>query len=231
MARQLPKIRNAGPVLLRLTSGLAHELRNPLNSAILQLDTIFRLQPDATLPEPLTERLAAIESELRRMAMLVDDYLSLTEPREILPRPVALVDVVESAITNIAPWAAAGNVIVGHGVTPSLPLVSADFGRLTQVVTHILRNALEAVEPISPRTVYVDAGTVSSFAEVRVHDTGVGIPEHIREHMFKPFFSTKEAGTGLGLTLVQQLVSAHGGRVMVRSRPGETVVGFTVPLV
>jgi signal transduction histidine kinase len=208
-----------------LASGLAHEIRNPLNAALLQLTLLRRRleRPDAT-PETLRPAAAMVEHELHRLDRMVDDFIAFAQPRPLNLRPTDLASLCRTVAATVAPDAEAGRVRVRLEVPEQVTALPADPERLQQVLLNLARNALEAMPDGGELVLRVrrEART----AEIDVVDTGHGFPEHAP--VFDAFFTTKTTGTGLGLSVVHRIVSDHAGTITARSRPGETC--FTVAL-
>ncbi len=208
----------------RFTAGLAHDLRNPLNAAQLQLQALLRLS-SVGLPLFVRERVLAVNSELCRISELIDDYMSLSEPGITRLERLSLLDISASALTHLVD-ARLGSVTLENRISGELPAVLADRTRLTRVFIHLLKNSLDAL-PRADARIRLDAGTVfdsegnRSMVVVRVSDNGTGIDEETLPQIFEPFFTTKAAGTGLGLTLVKRVILAHGGVVSVRTQGGD----------
>jgi signal transduction histidine kinase len=211
-----------------MAAGLAHEVRNPLNSASLQLTLLERklernvgAGPETTIPIA-----RIIKSEIDRLDRLVRDFLSFAQPRPIEHTPVDLGALLESFATQIAPEAAkAGRALRCH-VAPDLPPVGGDGERLRQVLLNLTRNALEAMLE-SGSTLTLRARATPDDVEIDVEDDGPGFADDLP--VFDAFFTTKEQGTGLGLALVHRIITDHGGTIRVASRPGRTCFTLTLP--
>lgn len=204
-----------------LAAGLAHEIRNPLNAAGLQLHLLSRnveRLPDDDR-QGLGARIGIVASELKRLELMLTDFLELARPRPIAQEPVDMRRLLDEVVTFHEPDAQERGVkIVRNGPTGT---ALGDRERLKQVFHNLLVNAMEAtssgdtitlesaMDPADPPTVVV---TVS--------DTGRGIPDTTLLHVFEAFFTTKEAGTGLGLSIVRQIIQRHGGSVDMASTEG-----------
>jgi signal transduction histidine kinase len=210
-----------------LAAGLAHEVRNPLNSAALQLEVLERrLAKGGATPESTLPVAALISEEIRRLERLVSEFLSFARPRPLELQPTALEDLCRDVIAFGAPEAQAAGVTVALEVAPGLPPLAADPERLRQVLRNLVRNAIEAMPDGGRLTVRVRRA--GGGVEIDVADTGVGFGDEAP--IFDAFFTTKPKGTGLGLSIVHRIVTDHGGTVRVRSRPGETCFTIALPL-
>ena len=209
-----------------LATGLAHEVRNPLNAARLQLELLERRLRQEGVAAKLLEPGELARREIDRLADLLDDFLSFTRPPEL---HVAEHDVV-AVVAEVVAGERALAQRRGAELTLEAPLslvAEIDTLKIHQIVQNLVRNALEAVAPGGHVGVAIDAhgGTV----RVRVDDDGPGMPEAIRARVFEPFFSTKEAGTGLGMSIVHSLVALHAGTIELQSDPHGTHVAVVLP--
>jgi PAS domain S-box-containing protein len=210
-----------------LAAGLAHEVRNPLNSATLQLDVLSRRldRGDAT---PMSVRPIAeiVREELRRLERLVNDFLAFAHPRPLDLKPVDLPELCRTVATLLAPEAEAAAIRVATELAPELPGLRADPEGLRQVLLNLVRNAMEAMP--SGGVLTIRCRRTPAAVDIEVHDTGVGFADEAP--IFDAFFTTKPQGTGLGLTIVHRIVADHGGTLSVRSRRGDTSFTVSLPL-
>lgn len=209
-----------------LTAGLAHEIRNPLNAAILQLSLLERLS--RRLPSearaPIVAPLDLVQSELRRLDTLLENFLSFARPKDYARQPVDFSKLVERTVSLEAELAAKEEKTLAVNIEPRI-FVSGDEGALQQVVLNLLKNALEAAS----REVRVQLSRHVDHLELEVEDDGPGIaPEH-EARLFEPFFTTKSNGTGLGLPIVFTIVQRHEGSIAF-ARPVAGGTRFTVSL-
>jgi signal transduction histidine kinase len=211
-----------------LAAGLAHEVRNPLNSALLQLQVLRRrMERLGTRTETLEPIVVLVEDEIRRLERLVGDFLSFARPRPLELRSTGLRDLFDSVVSFVAPELEAARIAVVLEVSRDLPSLHVDPERLRQVLQNLVRNAVDAM---------ADGGTLTLRARgegdllaIDVADTGPGFPEETP--VFDAFFTTKSKGTGLGLSIVHRIISDHGGTLRVRSQPGDTCFTICLPLV
>jgi signal transduction histidine kinase len=208
-----------------LASGLAHEVRNPLNAALLQLAVLRRRleRPDCQ-PPALVAVTDLVELELQRVRRLVDDFIAFAQPRPLVPRPTDIASLCRTIATLLAADAERAGVRLHLELSDRIPSPVADPDRLQHVLLNLARNALEAMPDGGALTLRVRPGPRT--VEIDVADTGPGFPENTP--VFDAFFTTKSNGTGLGLSIVHRIVTDHGGTVRVRSKPGDTC--FTVAL-
>lgn len=213
-----------------LAAGLAHEIRNPLNSAQLQLRLLERRLGKVSDDEKLHEPVRVVQQELTRLSGLVQEFLSFARP--------AVLDVETTDVTAVARRVAELERPVArqHGVemifeAPGPVVIAADGDKLQQVLFNLARNAIEAtVDVQGQRCVWIKVAPHGPGASLIVRDTGTGMTDEVAARMFEPFFSTKAEGTGLGMAICHSLVTQHGGDILVRSEPGQgTEIEIVLP--
>jgi signal transduction histidine kinase len=210
-----------------MAAGLAHEVRNPLNSAALQLQVLRRrLAKGESTAASIDVVAALVEDEIRRLERLVSDFLSFARPRPLELQVTALEELCRGVVALFTPEVEAAGVELTLDVAPDLPPVEVDPERLRQVIQNLVRNALEAMPEGGRLT--IRAHRVDGHVEIDVADTGAGFGDEAP--VFDAFFTTKPKGTGLGLSIVHRIVTDHGGTVRVRSRPGETCFTVSLPV-
>jgi signal transduction histidine kinase len=208
-------------------SGLAHEVRNPLNSIGLQLSLLERRigRVDEGVGREMKELTRIIHEEVQRLDGLVGDFL-LFSRADRQHRPGDLAALVHEVAQLLEPEASALGVRVLHArIGKKAPWLDMDAEKMKQVVINLLRNAFEAMP--GGGDVRVETGVVDGRARLVVRDTGPGLPEGV--DVFQLFVTTKPKGTGLGLSIVQQIVMQHGGEVVAASEAGRGAT-FTVSL-
>ncbi|HVY36825.1 MAG TPA: ATP-binding protein [Polyangia bacterium] len=210
-----------------LAAGLAHEVRNPLNSAALQLAVLERRLERGEPPERAAPIVHIIKSEIDRLDHLVRDFLAFAKPAPLEPRPVDVGTLLASTAGLIAPEAEAAGVALSIDAPADLPSVAGDAERLRQVLLNLTRNALEAMQDGGGHLT-LRGRRDGETLEVDVEDDGPGFPNDLP--VFDAFFTTKDQGTGLGLSLAHRIVADHGGTIRVASRPGRTCFTFTLPV-
>ena len=214
-----------------LASGLAHEIRNPLNSLNLNMQMLEE-EIEEGGSAPTGKRLLAItRSELSRLERLVSDFLAYAKPRplemEEMPAVRPLERVREVLAGEIQKRGARVEVHDASGGAR----VRVDPGQINQLLLNLAQNALAATEETG-RTPVLDLSATrhGSTVALSVKDNGIGIPPEERERVFEIFYSTRKGGTGLGLAIVDRIARGHGGRVRVESEPGEgTTVTVELP--
>jgi two-component system sensor histidine kinase HydH len=210
-----------------MAAGLAHELRNPLNAAQLQLSLAERKLAGSSTPAPKRARhaVAVAQTELKRLAGLVSDFLQFAKPNPLELKRIDLLSLAKQLHELLRPEAAEFGVTLLLEPGSSLEL-DVDEAKMKQVMLNLMRNAIEA----SPRgaTVRTRIETDGEQGRLIVEDAGPGIAPDAP--IFEPFFTTKSNGTGLGLAIVHRIVLDHAGTVHVESRPGLTQFSVSLPL-
>jgi PAS domain S-box-containing protein len=216
----------------RLALNLAHEIRNPLNAAVLQLHLLGRDIDKLAIPEgasqALHKRAEIVGDEIGRLNRLLTEFLELARPRGMARGPVHVGKLVDDVLDLERDTAAAHGVTIVRDVASDGCVAIADGEKLKQVVINLVVNAIEAMKEGGTLTAKVTC--TSGHVEISIEDTGVGIaPEHLA-NLFDPFFTTKEGGTGLGLSIVRKIVDQHAGEVQVDSERGRgTRVRVRIP--
>lgn len=169
--------------------------------------------------EKLTGRLEVIHGELRRLENIIRQFLSLAGPSSVNLQPVDLARMTDHVCELLRPEAAARGIEIVRQAPAGLPALIADPVQLTQALVNLVINAIQAVESGGRITVTVRADEPPQDMIVQVHDTGPGVEAGEQSAIFEPFFTTKPAGSGLGLWIVQQVATAHGGAVTAANAP------------
>ncbi len=230
----------------RLTAGIAHEVKNPLNAMMIHLEllrtkirgTVVAMQAEPVaaaggmlglgpgrapaLPSPVQgalDHVSIIESEIRRLDEVVQGFLKFTRPEDLRLQPVKVNVLLDEILPIIETEASKNNVKVTVEVPSTLPAVNGDSAMLRQAFLNLAINACQAMP--SGGSLRLASSPISrSRVEVRVQDTGVGIaPDHLSK-IFNLYFTTKERGTGIGLSMVYRIIQMHDGEIEVQSTPG-----------
>ncbi len=208
-------------VIGTFASGLAHEVRNPLNSISLQLAVLERRVAPlaAPLASQMKELVGVIRQEVKRLDNLVGDFLQLARSgSRVEHRPTSLEALAGEVVRLLQPEARAASVcleLVREG--EPVPDLRIDPEKMKQVVINLVQNAIEAMP--QGGEVRIGCREAGGRALLTVKDTGPGLPKGL--DVFQLFVTTKARGTGLGLSIAQQIVSEHGGEISAGSEPGE----------
>jgi signal transduction histidine kinase len=223
----------------RLTAGIAHEVKNPLNAMIIHLELLRTKIRRAAVrkAEPVVvagglglaeapaitgaeadalQHVEVIESEIRRLDEVVQGFLKFTRPEDLRLQPVRVKDLFDEILPLIEPEAQKNNVRVQVDVPPDIPSVNGDAAMLRQVFLNLAINGCQAMP--NGGTLRLSCGRASrNRVDVRVQDTGVGIPAEHLSKIFDLYFTTKDHGTGIGLSMVYRIVQLHDGDIEVES--------------
>lgn len=203
--------------LEQVGSNVAHELKNPLAAIKGLVQLVARAQ---SADEKMKERLAVVEKEVGRMEVILREYLSFSRPLEDLkPQPLDLSTLAGEVLAVLEARAQSGGVKLAVRGGAS---VQGDPRRLREALLNLAANALEATP--SGGEVSIEIAPSECGAQLRVCDTGRGMPPEIAARVGTPFFTTRESGTGLGVTLARAVFVQHGGGLSYESAPGKGTV-------
>ena len=213
----------------QLAAGVAHEINNPLGTILLFSDMMYKETSDG---DPQREDLKMIINEVTRCKTIVADLLNFARQQEVLAQDTDLNELLDQAIEAVVYQPSFEKVEIVRHYRSDLPVIQADPAQLQQVFINLLNNAAESME----------AGGVITLAtrplgddsiEIKVSDTGCGIPEENQGKLFTPFFTTKVPGkgTGLGLSIIYGIIKMHRGQISVQSQVGlGTTFTVTLPI-
>jgi signal transduction histidine kinase len=202
--------------LSRITGGVGHEIRNPLNAATIHLELLRMRLADA--PEAL-EHLQVIATQIRRMNEVVQGLIKFNRVDDLELQPVDLAPLMEDILPVILAEAGKHHVDVRVDVPRDLPPANGDAGLLRQAFLNLALNACQAM-PRGGRLDIAARMVSGGRLEVVFEDTGIGISREDLERIFDLYFTTKEHGSGIGLSLVYRTVQLHDGEIEVQSTPG-----------
>lgn len=206
-----------------LTAGLAHEIRNPL----VAIRTFTQLLPERYNDPEFRQGFQSLAlKEVDRICGLITDLLSFARPSKPNVAPVDVNEVVDNIARILESQAKEKNIAIMRQFGANLPKVWIDREQMKQVFMNLILNAIQAMQgagtiTLMSRTVTKN-GTqpAADFVQIEVKDNGVGIPEENLQHIFDPFFTNKDEGSGLGLAVSHQIVQEHGGFVTIESKVG-----------
>lgn len=208
--------------LERMSAHLSHELKNPLGAikSLVQLSVRSERDPEIRV------RLEVVEGEVGRMQSILQGYVSFSRPLDVLhPEPVDLGAAADEVIAVLGGRAEAGRVALRRSGGAA---VTGDPRRLKEALLNLVANALEATPPSG--NVEVRLAATPEGARIEVRDNGRGMPPGVLERIGTPFYTTRDAGTGLGVSLARSVFVQHGGKLEYASTPGRgTVATATLP--
>jgi two-component system, sporulation sensor kinase E len=208
-----------------LTAGVAHEVRNPLG--IIRASVQLMEESDCN-PGRVREAADVIKHEIDRLDRVIKALLDFGRPAAPSLRPVDMRQVVEEVVLFTRRFASRASVEIVEEYAEDASTAMADPEQLKQVFVNLISNAVQAMSE-SGGTLNVATGAEDEFSYVRFTDNGPGMSEETMRKAFDPFYSTRDDGTGLGLTIVHRIVDEHGGHIEVTSDP-ERGTAFTVYL-
>ncbi|HYZ48309.1 MAG TPA: PAS domain-containing protein [Sphingomonas sp.] len=211
-----------------MASTLAHEINQPLAAIANYCAAARRLvdKRQAGNAETIAGILKDASQEVNRVGEMIRRIRRMVAHGQAQIQPVPVKALVEDALRLALPNPHLGGVAISLDVGPDMR-VEADPIQIQQVLINLIRNALEAMEGRATRILSIEARAKGGLVELRVGDTGCGIPDDLREGLFTAFRSTKAEGLGVGLTICRTIVEAHGGRMSLVSSGAEgTVIGF-----
>jgi signal transduction histidine kinase len=211
----------------RVTGGVAHEVKNPINAIVLHLQL---LQNKLSQLDPDTRRhMDIIGSEIQRLDRVVQTLVDFMRARELHLEETDLRALLEDVALLAAPDAEGHGVMV-HQSLPEEPLpIKADIDLMKQALLNVLLNGVQAMPEGGPLT--ISAQREGNFVVAEISDRGMGIPEDMHEKIFELYFTTKKEGSGIGLARTYQILQWHYGSVEFESREGEgTTFRFRIPV-
>lgn len=235
----------------RMTSGLAHEIKNPLSTVNLNVQLLEENLRDIARhvedeDDPLAESVAAIErrfKSLRRetdhLRDILEDFLRFAGRMKLAREPVDVDAMVDEMVDFFAPQAAAAQVNLRNVTSGGQIIAELDAGLIKQALLNLLINAVQAMEAARADAdphggcdeLIIRTELQRDSALIHVIDTGPGIPADAVDSLFEPYYSTKKGGTGLGLPTSRRIVEEHGGSLTFHTEPGRgTDFTITVPL-
>jgi signal transduction histidine kinase len=199
-----------------LATGLAHEIRNPLAGIAGVIDIIGRDLPPTS---PAREMVKDVRLEIDQINRILTDLLQTARPHPPRVMKSNLNTTVEHAVMLARQQVLSKPIRIEVVTDPDLPEVEHDSDQIHQVVLNLLLNAVQAIDGNGYVTVTV--GTQDSCAAVTITDTGRGMSSQQVSQIFRPFYTTRATGTGLGLSLVRRIIDEHNGQINVTSEPGK----------
>lgn len=220
----------------RLAAGVAHEIRTPLTSLKLYLESI---EDDVDISLETEEDYQVAMTQIRRMEATINRFLDFARPQAPILTDIDPAELIEEALLVAGPRARQQETLILPEVSAVLPRVRGDKKQLGEVLVNLMINALEALNAggkLRIRAMVENGGSdpaegAQAFVRIDVEDTGPGIERPNLPRLFDPFFTTKATGTGLGLSIAFTTLQRHGGMIKVRSREGAgTVFSVLIPV-
>lgn len=203
-----------------LAAGVAHEIGNPLNAIAMSLQLLKRDPTDV-------ETIDTCMSQVKRLDGIVREFLTALRPRRPNLAPGSVAGPLKNCLAALKQQFEDRRITVTLDIPAALPNVAIDSAQMEQVFFNLLKNALEAMADGGTVDIAIDAG--DQDVTVTFRDNGMGMDAEQLAHLFEPYRTTKEKGTGLGLMVTKRIVADHGGTIAAESAPGEGT-SFTVTL-
>jgi len=211
----------------RLAAGVAHEIRNPLSS-IKGFATYFKERYRDNPDDQKTSEIMI--QEVDRLNRVITQLLEFARPPVVQKKRASLQSLIQHSLKMIERQASAKQIRVLPHLPSEIREVNLDPDGINQVLLNLYLNAVEAMDPGGTLSVSLSVDDGSAWVKIMVSDTGSGIRKEDLEHIFDPYFTTKQTGTGLGLAIVHKIIEAHGGEVRVESEIGRgTSVTVLIP--
>jgi len=211
----------------QLASGIAHEIRNPLNYISLAIDHL-KDEVRGSCPDKqdeVTKIAETIKEEVRKANYMVLNFMNYGRPLKLRRSQVVYAEIIDRALTVLREKLNEQKVTVVVDLPPELPLLSCDQELLRNCLFNFITNGAQAMP--QGGTITLGASHADGMFRLTFTDQGTGIPPEELEKIFQPYFTTKEAGIGLGLAITDRIIREHGGRIEVASARGEGTT-FTV---
>lgn len=217
--------------LFHLAAGVAHELGNPLNSLTIHLQLMQRQIKNLSAingskEEKLKKSLHVALSEVKRLDGIIGNFLQAIRPQRPNLSDVDLIRALEEVIELQSPELADAGIKVDISISETLPIISADYNQIKQVYFNLIKNAREAIHENSG-SIKIEAKNDDKYVYIVIGDNGQGIEKENLKKIFRPYFTTKKEGHGLGMMIVKKIMSDHGGQIGIDS---DSDIGTVVTL-
>jgi len=231
-AERLLNIRDRMTSLGHVTTGIAHEIRNPLSGINIYLDTAEQILQRGGDPEKMKEILGKIQAASSKIEAVIRRVMDFSKPSEPRLESLDIHKPIEEALGLCAVLLRKTRVEIITDLAPGLPPCNADAQLIEQVVLNLITNAAEAMKGMEKcKKIKISTSQTGLRIVVSVADTGPGVPPDLTQKIFDPFFTTKKSSTGIGLSLCQRIVHDHGGILKVSRGPlGGAEFSFAIPV-
>ena len=215
-----------------ISSIFAHEVLNPVNNISTRLQL---MKDDVGDDEKMSERINEMLSSCDRITELLNSIKEYSKQTGYKIEPLEVKPLLSDLINQRIPRLTQSKIELQLELN-EVPMIKGDKRSLEQAFTNLVSNSIRAMKSqgggvLGIKTQFKKSLNNQNYVEIYISDTGPGIPEEIRENIFKPFFTTHRTGTGLGLALVKKTVSFHKGHISLESFPGGTIFKISLPAV
>lgn len=220
-AREMSDEQQDWDLVTAMAAGLVHEIKNPLSTINLNLQLLREDWEDAaTVKEARTlKKIQVLQREVERLKGILEDFLRYARVTELDLEPAQLNEVVKSVLEFLAAELTESRIEVRTSLDPNLPLCRIDREFLKQAVLNLCLNAEHAMPEGGELLVKTQAD--GPDVRLEITDTGVGMSPEAQDKAFRPFYSTKKGGTGLGLATTRRIIQQHGGSIRFHSELGK----------
>lgn len=208
-----------------LSAILAHEIKNPMNSIIINMEvlrsSIQEMTGGGSTPAALraTKYLDVIEGEIRRLDKVIRGFLDLNSPPQTNQSDFSLNQTVQTIVEFLDHELKQKNVVVEVDLVPSLPSIHGNADQIKQALLNLIINAMQALP--EGGSIRIKTRFENDWIIIQIQDSGIGIDSRLFNKIFNPYFTTKAKGSGLGLTIVRRVVKEHGGEIHLESALGQ----------
>jgi len=207
-----------------LTTGVAHELNNPLNNIGLYVGNVIdKMRLGAADEERVLGDLEKVVEQVMKATEIISHLRTFGRAAPVTVEPVSVNDVIERSLSLMQEQLRLRQIDVELDLCAEAPVVLGNPIQLEQVFINLLTNARDALIDAKRKTIMIECTLNRRIVAIMFRDTGPGIPEGLEQRIFDPFFTTKEVGTGtgLGLSITYGIIKEHDGSISVESRPGQ----------
>lgn len=212
-------------------STIAHELNQPVTAATNYMRASRRFM-EVQPPQPgrVAELLDKALLEMQSVSEAIRPLRGVVDKRDVVRELEDLTSLIDEVVSACVERSRADGITIEVKLENLIPLVLIDRVHIGQVLLNLLRNAIDAVKDEPSRRLSIVAEVVDEFVQVTVADTGSGVRADVKDHLFQPFFTTKEKGLGLGLAICKAIIDGHDGKIWGENRgQGGAVFGFRIP--
>lgn len=211
--------------LAQLTGRLIHDIKNHVSTLGLNLQLLAEdlHEPETPRERRAHQRVLKLQHETQRLAELSNDFLRFIQQRDLQKSPTKINDIIDDLVDFYGPSAKQSHVEIKTFLPADLPLIDLDAEPFKQGLLNLMLNAVQAMPHGGTLAIQgeLDRTTTPPRFILSLIDTGIGMTSDVQQQIFKPFFSLRSGGTGLGLPTLKKCVEAHGGTITVQSEPGK----------
>jgi signal transduction histidine kinase len=217
LERQMNRLEQQA-MLGQLASGIAHEIRNPMNLINLTLDHIDSINRQKNSGDEIGLHIQRIKEEVRRINHLISNFLDLGRELKLQKIDIRADILIDDVINTLAPKLREKKIVIEKNYSMPVPIINVDIDKMKSCLSNIIINSIDAIKEEGKITIAVNGDETTTL--LSFSDTGEGIASENIDKIFTPFFTTKKTGIGLGLAITKRIIEAHGGSISAESRIG-----------